>query len=230
MHYISLYIRYGFSRGIETKARVGFLKKEEIVIKNKKEVIQRSRIWDGLQCESNALKTNGAKVLGYCRNDGNVLILYAEECCPDSDIIYGEMSSRLWLCRALSKYRQRIGAKSLYSLCLPALEWGSPGSGKIQSMSLIPRCFARESYMFQYQIIVCADHCAFAWPFVHLTVFLWTNGKISKGIAYSFTNYKDYPPDYPSIVLIVVLAFLKVELVDIDLLERLNEFVWVWTI
>ncbi len=41
-------------------------------------------------------------------------------------------------------------------------EGGAPGSDKIQSVSLTPRCFARESCMLQYHINVCADHCAFA--------------------------------------------------------------------
>ncbi len=39
-------------------------------------------------------------------------------------------------------------------------------------------------------------------------VFLRTNGEIPKGVTYSFINYKDYPLDYPSVVLIVVLALL----------------------
>ncbi len=61
-------------------------------------------------------------------------------------------------------------------------------------------------------------------------VFFWINGEISKDITYSLINYKDYPPDYLSIVLIVIPIFLQVEPVDIDLLERPDEFVWVWTI
>ncbi len=104
------------------------------------------------------------------RNVVSTLILYIKECRPDSDIICGGMSSRLWPRRALSKRRQRIGVEPLYSLRLPAPEWGSPGSGKIQSVSLVPRCFARESCILQYQIIACADYCAFAWPLVHLTL------------------------------------------------------------
>ena len=135
-------------------------------------------MWDGSQCESGALRTSGAKVSGRCRNDGSVLTSHAEECRPDSDITCGGMSSRLRPRRALSKRRQRIGAEPLCSPRLPAPEWGSPGSGKIQSVSLTPRCFARESCMLQYQIIACADHCAFAWPFVHLTL---TNGLQSIG-------------------------------------------------
>jgi len=61
-------------------------------------------------------------------------------------------------------------------------------------------------------------------------VLLWTSGEIPKGVAYSFTNYEDYPPDYPSVALIVVLALLQVELVDMDPLERLDELVWIWAI
>ena len=38
-------------------------------------------------------------------------------------------------------------------------------------------------------------------------VFLRTNDEIPKGITYSFINYKDYPPDYPSISLIIVPVF-----------------------
>ncbi len=58
-------------------------------------------------------------------------------------------------------------------------------------------------------------------------VFFRTNDKISKGVTYNFTNYKNYPPDYPSVALIVVLAFFQVEPIDMDFLERSNEFVWV---
>ncbi len=39
-------------------------------------------------------------------------------------------------------------------------------------------------------------------------VFLRINGEISKDVACSFINYKDYLSDYPSIVLIVVPTFL----------------------
>ena len=56
-------------------------------------------------------------------------------------------------------------------------------------------------------------------------VFFRTNGEISKSVAYSFTNYKDYPLDYPSIALIVVLTLLQVEPIDVDPLERLNKLV-----
>src|SRR6266699_3117784 len=56
-------------------------------------------------------------------------------------------------------------------------------------------------------------------------VLLRTNDEISKGVAYNFTNYKDYPSDYPSIALIVVLTLFQVEPVDIDPLEQLNELV-----
>ncbi len=38
--------------------------------------------------------------------------------------------------------------------------------------------------------------------------FFRISGEISKGIAYSFINYKDYLPDYPSVVLIIVPTFL----------------------
>ncbi len=56
-------------------------------------------------------------------------------------------------------------------------------------------------------------------------ILLWTNDKIPKDIAYNLTNYKDYPPDYLSIVLIVVSTFLQVEPVDIDPLERSDKLV-----
>ncbi len=44
-------------------------------VRNKKEVIQRSRMWNGSRCESGALKTSGAKISGRCRNDESVLAL-----------------------------------------------------------------------------------------------------------------------------------------------------------
>jgi len=61
-------------------------------------------------------------------------------------------------------------------------------------------------------------------------VFLRINGEIPKDVAYNLINYKDYPSDYPSIALIIVLAFLQVELIDVDPLERLDELVWIWAI
>ncbi len=39
-------------------------------------------------------------------------------------------------------------------------------------------------------------------------VFFWINDEISKGIAYNFINYEDYPLDYLSIALIIVSTFL----------------------
>ncbi len=44
IHHILLYTRYNLQRKIETKAQIGLSKKEKIVVKNKKKVIQRSRI------------------------------------------------------------------------------------------------------------------------------------------------------------------------------------------
>ena len=69
------------------KIRIKPSKREEIIVKNKKEVIQKSCIWDGSRCESGALKTSGVKVSGRCRNNENVLVSYAEECRYDSDPI-----------------------------------------------------------------------------------------------------------------------------------------------
>ncbi len=40
MHYVLSYIRYGLQRRIETKARVGSSRKEEIVVKNKKRLFK----------------------------------------------------------------------------------------------------------------------------------------------------------------------------------------------
>jgi hypothetical protein len=85
MHHVSPYTRHGPQRGIEAKARVGPSRREEIVVRNKKEVIQRSRMWDGSRCESGALRISGAKVSGRCRNDGSVLASHAEERRHDSD-------------------------------------------------------------------------------------------------------------------------------------------------